>query len=151
MLRSMINNDDEQLCAHLRTGEDVLWCGRATPCHTTQRAGSKPGLLKRIFGSRCAENQEIAPSISHLYILTSKRILDVVNGTLQREWMLMLGMVQNIETREDGTGDIIFDYELPAGQTKRIPCGLLNVPNVADVQKKLAAAIDAAYMASPWT
>ena len=67
----------------------------------------------------------------------------------EQEWFLMLGLVQAVNTRPDGSGDIVFDFEDAGGQ--RVPRGIIGIPAAAQVAQLLADAIDAAYNASPWS
>lgn len=141
-----------QLQALLRPNEEILWQGCGTVCPP---ATAKPpaGILQRLRAlcSAAAPPVSAAPQVSRRYILTSMRVLQMQNGSITQEWTLMLGMVQQVESSPDGTGSIIFDYIQPADSRESQACGILQVADVAAVHAKLAAAIDAAYLASPWT
>ena len=62
----------------------------------------------------------------------------------------MLGMIQDFTLNADGSGSIVFEYNLAADGT-RSPLGLLGIANAQQVHTLLASAIDAAYNASPWS
>lgn len=132
----------------LRPGEEILWIGRGISTAPT-RPQKRNNLLQRLFrSSKAAAAPADSPTI--LYLLTGKRVICIDNARVQREWELMLGMVQKTEENPNGSGNIIFDYSTDA-QGESAPEGLLNIPDVAQVFKMLNAAIDAAYLASPWT
>lgn len=153
-MNAMTPDERIQINQVLTPGEEVLWLGRAMS--KTQGGGStlRRGVVQRLrawlSGSSPIE-QPINFGLAHVYVLTNKRVVDMVGGALQKEWPLMLGMVQKVETQADGSGDIIFDYEIGSEAAQVVPCGLLQVEDVNTVHAKLAAAIDAAYLASPWT
>ena len=129
-----------RLAAVLREGESPLWQG----CGSTSSAASKPGLLARLFGRPAAPTGE--PT---LYAITARRVLVLPPQGEVQEWFLMLGLIQEVNERPDGSGDIVFDYVEENGQ--RIPRGLIGIPQVQEVKNLLASAIDAAYNASPWS
>ena len=145
--------DNPQVKAALRPDEDILWQGRAFDAGLPLQIKKTGGFIQRLraFCSTSApETHHAAPS-DCIYVLTNKRVLQLQAGVLIQEWPLMLGMVQKVETDPDGSGSIIFDYTQPAGRGEAQPCGMMHVDDVASVHAKLAAAIDAAYLASPWT
>ena len=134
----LTQEEQARLAAALREGESSLWqgCGSAA-------AVTKPGLLARLFGKS-------APAVEPvLYAITAKRVVVLpLQGEMQ-EWFLMLGLIQEVNERPDGSGDIVFDFVEENGQ--RIPRGLIGIPRVQEVKNILASAIDAAYNASPWS
>ena len=146
------------ICGWLRAGEEVLWAGRGNrggqADDASAVAGRKPSWWQRLCGR--AERADVpatppaAVARESVYVLLPTRVLELQGGCLQQEWMLMLGMVQKVESHPDGSGNIVFDYEESATGEKQ-PRGLLGIENVATVRDCLHAAIDAAYMASPWT
>lgn len=141
--------------ALVRAGEEILWAGRGSRSVETACVPSqKKGMLQRmcaLFSSAPGAVQPAADTADGpVYVLLPTRVLEVQGGAVQHEWMLMLGMVQKVVSREDGSGDIVFDYE-PQADGGMMPRGLLGVADVTAVRDKLHAAIDAAYMASPWT
>lgn len=144
--------ENRQLQAMLRPNEEILWQGCGLDCpHETVKPPT--GLLQRLRALCTAAAPPVsgAPHSTKRYILTSKRVLQLQDGCLTQEWPLMLGMIQKVENSPDGSGSIIFDYIQPAGSGEPQACGILQVEDVAAVHAKLAAAIDAAYLASPWT
>lgn len=150
----MTPDERMQMNQVLTPGEEVLWMGRSR-CKAqgggcTPRVGVVQRLLAWLAGGQPAK-QPMSMGAAHIYVLTNKRVIDMQRGALQKEWPLMLGMVQKVETRADGSGDIIFDYEIGSDAAQVIPCGLLQIEDVSTAHAKLAAAIDAAYLASPWT
>ncbi len=147
-MHSITQAEELQLRSFLRPGEDVLWLGKGGA--PLAESASKSGWLKRLFGGASTQSSA-EPVVAHVYAITPTRVLDVAGGELRREWMLMLGMVQKVDSRADGRGDIVFDYEQHPGVAELMPRGLLNIVDVSSVHAKLAAAIDAAYLASPWT
>ena len=62
----------------------------------------------------------------------------------------MLGLIQDFTLNADGSGSIVFEYNLAADGT-RSPIGLLGIADAQQVHTLLASAIDAAYNASPWS
>ena len=129
-----------RLAAALREGEHPLWQG----CGGASAAAPEPGLLARLFGKPSAPTGE--PS---LYAITARRVLVLPPQGEAQEWFLMLGLIQDVSERSDGSGDIVFDYVEQNGQ--RTPRGLIGIPQVQEVKNLLASAIDAAYNASPWS
>ena len=129
-----------RLAAVLREGESPLWqgCGAAADA-----AAQKPGLLARLFGKTAPVGE------ASLYAITAKRVLALPPQGDVQEWFLMLGLIQEVNERPDGSGDIVFDYVEENG--RRIPRGLIGIPQVQVVKNQLASAIDAAYNASPWS
>ena len=138
----MTLNPEQQarLAAALREGESPLWQG----CGGAAAAAPKHGLLARLFGKPSAPTGEAS-----LYAITAKRVLVLPPQDEAQEWFLMLGLIQDVNERPDGSGDIVFDYVEQNGQ--RIPRGLIGIPQVQEVKNLLASAIDAAYNASPWS
>ena len=128
-----------RLAAALREGESPLWQG----CGGAAAAAPKPGLFARLFG-KSASVGELS-----LYAITAKRVLVLPPQGEVQEWFLMLGLIQEVNERPDGSGDIVFDYVEENG--RRIPRGLIGIPQVQQVKNLLASAIDAAYNASPWS
>ena len=128
-----------RLAAVLREGESPLWQG----CGGVAAAAPKPGLFARLFGKPSSVGE---PS---LYAITAKRVLVLPSQGEVQEWFLMLGLIQEVNERPDGSGDIVFDYVEENG--RRIPRGLIGIPQVQEVKNLLASAIDAAYNASPWS
>lgn len=145
-------DERQQISLMLNPAEEELWQGRSLAA-SRREVASPVGLVQRLrswFGAK-APRPLVEAELSHLYVLTNKRVIDTLGGKLVQEWPLMLGMVQKVELREDASGDIVFDYAPGAAAGMLLPCGILQVADVAGVQAKLAAAIDAAYLASPWT
>ncbi len=138
----MTLNPEQQarLAAALREGELPLWQG----CGGAVAAAPKPGLLARLFGSKPTPIGE--PS---LYAITARRVLVLPPQGDMQEWFLMLGLIQEVNERPDGSGDIVFDFAEENG--RRIPRGLIGISQVQEVKNLLASAIDAAYNASPWS
>ncbi len=137
----------------LRADEEILWQGRAS-VPTTQKSPKKNGGFIQRLRALCSTPAPGTPNAEQsdcCYVLTNKRVLQFQADVLIQEWPLMLGMVQKVESRPDGTGNIIFDYMQPTDGSELQPCGILHVADVASIHAKLAAAIDAAYLASPWT
>ena len=128
-----------RLAAALREGESPLWQG----CGSTTSAAPKPGLIARLFGKSASVGEPT------LYAITARRVLVLPPQGEVQEWFLMLGLIQEVNERPDGSGDIVFDYVEEGGQ--RIPRGLIGIPQVQEVKNLLASAIDAAYNASPWS
>ena len=128
-----------RLAVALREGESPLWQG----CGGAAAAAPKPGLLARLFGKPVPVGK---PS---LYAITAKRVLALPPQGEVQEWFLMLGLIQDVNERPDGSGDIVFDYVEENGL--RIPRGIIGIPQVQEVKNLLASAIDAAYNASPWS
>ena len=128
-----------RLAAVLREGESPLWQG----CGGAAAAAPKPGLLARLFGKPVPVGK---PS---LYAITARRVLVLPPQGEVQEWFLMLGLIQDVNERPDGSGDIVFDYVEENGL--RIPRGIIGIPQVQEVKNLLASAIDAAYNASPWS
>jgi hypothetical protein len=140
MMTSLSPAEQQTLAAALREGEAPLWVGKGTPGAPPR----KTGFLARLF------RQESAPAPAVLYAITPKRVLALpVQGGEPCEWFLMLGLVQAVNERPGGSGDIVFDFEEVNGQ--KIPRGLIGIPAVAQVRNLLNDAIDAAYNASPWS
>ncbi len=133
--------EQQILAAALREGETPLWTG-------TGGAAAPPrqtGLLSRLF-----RKQEPAAPAGVLYAITPRRVLALpVQGGEAQEWFLMLGLVQAVNERPDGGGDIVFDFEEVNGT--KVPRGLIGISDVAQVRNLLNDAIDAAYQASPWS
>ncbi|MBR5330071.1 MAG: hypothetical protein IKV13_01150 [Akkermansia sp.] len=133
--------EQQTLAAALREGETPLWTG-------TGGAAAPPrqtGLLSRLF-----RKADSAALTSMLYAITPKRVLALpVQGGEVQEWFLMLGLVQAVNERPDGGGDIVFDFEEVNGS--KVPRGLIGISDVAQVRNLLNDAIDAAYQASPWS
>ncbi|MBR5196304.1 MAG: hypothetical protein IKW48_09240 [Akkermansia sp.] len=128
-----------RLAAALREGESPLWQG----CGGAAAAAPKPGLFVRLFGK-----PSFVGELS-LYAITAKRVLVLPPQGEVQEWFLMLGLIQEVNERPDGSGDIVFDYVEENG--RRTPRGLIGIPQVQVVKNLLASAIDAAYNASPWS
>ena len=128
-----------RLAAALREGESPLWQG----CGGAAAAASKPGLLARLFGKPAPV---VEPS---LYAITARRVLVLPPQGEVQEWFLMLGLIQDVNERPDGSGDIVFDYVEENGL--RTPRGIIGIPQVQEVKNLLASSIDAAYNASPWS
>ena len=128
-----------RLAAALREGESPLWQG----CGGAAAAAPKPGLLARLFGKPVPV---VEPS---LYAITARRVLVLPPQGEVQEWFLMLGLIQDVNERPDGSGDIVFDYVEENGL--RTPRGIIGIPQVQEVKNLLASAIDAAYNASPWS
>ena len=128
-----------RLAAALREGESPLWQG----CGGAAAAAPKPGLLARLFGKPVPVGK---PS---LYAITARRVLVLPPQGEVQEWFLMLGLIQDVNERPDGSGDIVFDYVEENGL--RTPRGIIGIPQVQEVKNLLASAIDAAYNASPWS
>lgn len=138
-MNTLLSSDEQaRLTAVLRPGEELLWQGKGTvdTC-------SRPGFLARLFG------KTPPPQSDCLYAVTARRVLMLPPAGEAQEWMLMLGLIQSVDERPDGSGDIVFDYEETNGQKR--PRGIIGVPQVASVRNILASAIDAAYIASPWS
>lgn len=132
--------EQTRLAAALRPGEQCLWQGKGGAEPSVQTAG----FLARLFGKKM---QPAGGAV--LYAITAKRVLAIPPQGESREWFLMLGLIQSVDERPDGSGSIIFDYEEQNGQ--KIPRGIIGVPQVTQVKNLLADAIDAAYNASPWS
>ena len=135
----LTQEQQKRLAAALREGEIPLWQG----CGGAIAAAPKPGLLARLFG-KTAPVGELS-----LYAITAKRVLVLPPQGEAQEWFLMLGLIQEVNERPDGSGDIVFDFVEESGH--RIPRGLIGIPQVQEVKNLLASAIDAAYNASPWS
>lgn len=130
--------EQSRLAAALRPGEQILWQGKGTGA-----VAPRSGLLARLFGKK------EAPQAATLYAITPKRVLALPPQGEAQEWFLMLGLIQSVEKLPDGCGSIIFDFDEQDG--RKIPRGIIGVPQVARVKNLLADAIDAAYNASPWS
>ncbi len=128
-----------RLAAALREGESPLWQG----CGGAAAAAPKSGLLARLFG------KPVPVGDPSLYAITARRVLVLPPQGEVQEWFLMLGLIQDVNERPDGSGDIVFDYVEENGQ--RTPRGIIGIPQVQEVKNLLASAIDAAYNASPWS
>ena len=136
------------LTAALREGETLLHSG---PCGlaVTPPVVEKSSFWSRLFGKK---NTSVAPAVvssGSFYAITSKRVILFSAGT-QKEWFLMLGMIQKFEQKDNGYGDIVLDYDLTSSG-ERVLLGLLNIADAEKVHNLLASAIDAAYHASPWS
>lgn len=140
MIQNLSPAEQERLAAVLRPGESPLWVGKGSSAHPA----TSGGLLARLFRRNAAPAGAVA-----LYAITPKRVLAVSPQGEVQEWFLMLGLVQAVNTRPDGSGDIVFDFEDAGGQ--RVPRGIIGIPAAAQVAQLLADAIDAAYNASPWS
>lgn len=134
--------EQARLEVHLRPGELVLWAGRGCAAPAAALTGWR-GLVARFRKSAPVAGEGV------LYAVTAKRVLALPEQREPQEWFLMLGLVQDVCERPDGSGDIVFDYEEHAGQKQ--PRGIIGVPAVAQVKNLLADAIDAAYHAAPWS
>ena len=128
-----------RLSAALRPGEQPLWQGKGSAAHA-----APAGFLARLLGRNPVQQTEVT-----LYAITPKRVLALPPQGEVQEWFLMLGLVQAVNTRTDGSGDIVFDFADLGGQ--RVPRGIIGIPAAAQVAQLLADAIDAAYNASPWS
>lgn len=139
-----------QLQALLRPQEHILWLDYSASVSVPDQPAN---ILQRMLRSLRLSHTPPAPALRQptLYVLTSSRVLELREGKLHREWPLMLGMVQKVEADAHDFGNIIFDYTQGSAQTAPQACGILHVANVSAVHTQLAAAIDAAYLASPWT
>ncbi len=138
----MTLNPEQQarLAAALREGETPLWQG----CGGAVAAAPKTCFLARLFGSK-----PVPAGVPAVYAITARRVLVLPPQGEVQEWFLMLGLIQDVNERPDGSGDIVFDYVEDGGQ--RIPRGLIGIPQVQEVKNLLASAIDAAYNAAPWS
>ena len=133
--------EQQILAAALREGETPLWTGTGGAAASPRQTG----LLSRLF-----RKPEPAAPAGVLYAITPKRVLALpVQGGEAQEWFLMLGLVQAVNERPDGGGDIVFDFEEVNGT--KVPRGLIGISDVAQVRNLLNDAIDAAYQASPWS
>lgn len=155
MMTGVTADEMAAIRALVRAGEEVLWAGRGIRSEVAaSKAPQKKGMLQRMCALFTSAPGAVQPAAATadgpVYVLLPTRVLEVQEGAVQHEWMLMLGMVQKVVSREDGSGDIVFDYE-PQADGGMLPRGLLGVADVTAVRDKLHAAIDAAYMASPWT
>lgn len=130
--------ENERLAAVLRPGETPLWLGRGV-----LPAAPPAGFLARLFGKPTAQESGM------IYAITAKRVLALPPQGEAQEWFLMLGLVQEFQENPDGSGDIIFDFDVQNGQ--KVPRGLIGIPSAAQVRNLLNDAIDAAYQASPWS
>lgn len=139
MMPDLSAEEQARLSAALRTGEQPLWLGKGGTA-----AAAPAGFLARLLGRKSEQKTEVT-----LYAITSKRVLALPPQGGEQEWLLMLGLVQAVNTRPDGSGDIVFDFEDAGGQ--RVPRGIIGIPAAAQVAQLLADAIDAAYNASPWS
>ena len=134
--------EQQILAAALREGETPLWTGKGGAAAAAPR---QTGLLRRLF---CKAAPAAAAEV--LYAITPKRVLALpAQGGEAQEWFLMLGLVQAVNERPDGGGDIVFDFEEVNGT--KVPRGLIGISGVAQVRNLLNDAIDAAYQASPWS
>lgn len=139
MMSDLSAEEQARLSAALRTGEQPLWLGKGGTA-----AAAPAGFLARLLGRKSEQKTEVP-----LYAITPKRVLALPPQGGEQEWFLMLGLVQAVNTRPDGSGDIVFDFEDAGGQ--RVPRGIIGIPAAAQVAQLLADAIDAAYNASPWS
>lgn len=139
MMPDLSAEEQARLSAALRTGEQPLWQGKGGAV-----AAAPAGFLARLLGRKSEQKTEVT-----LYAITPKRVLALPPQGGEQEWFLMLGLVQAVNTRPDGSGDIVFDFEDAGGQ--RVPRGIIGIPAAAQVAQLLADAIDAAYNASPWS
>ncbi len=139
MMPDLSAEEQARLSAALRTGEQPLWLGKGGTA-----AAAPAGFLARLLGRKSEQKTEVT-----LYAITPKRVLALPPQGGEQEWFLMLGLVQAVNTRPDGSGDIVFDFEDAGGQ--RVPRGIIGIPAAAQVAQLLADAIDAAYNASPWS
>ena len=140
MNTALTAEEQARLAAALRPGEQCLWQGKGGAEPSVQTAG----FLARLFGKKM---QPAGGAV--LYAITAKRVLAIPPQGEPQEWFLMLGLIQSVEEHSDGSGSIIFDYEDLNG--RKIPRGIIAVPQVGLVKNLLADAIDAAYNASPWS
>ena len=135
------------LTAALREGETVL---HAAPCGSgTPVAAPKSSFWARLLGKKA--RPVTAGAGADFFTITAKRVLlfNAASST-PREWFLMLGMIQDFTLHADGSGSIVFEYNLAEDGT-RSPIGLLGIADAQQVHTLLASAIDAAYNASPWS
>ena len=139
MMPGLTAEEQARLSAALRTGEQPLWLGKGGTA-----AAAPAGFLARLLGRKTQQQTEVT-----LYAITPKRVLALPPLGGEQEWFLMLGLVRAVNTRPDGSGDIVFDFEDAGGQ--RVPRGIIGIPAAAQVAQLLADAIDAAYNASPWS
>ena len=139
MMPELTADELARLSAALRPGELPLWQGKGGA-----PAVAPAGFLARLLGRKSEQKTEVT-----LYAITPKRVLALPPQGGEHEWFLMLGLVQAVNTRPDGSGDIVFDYEEIGGQ--RVPRGIVGIPAAAQVAQLLTSAIDAAYNASPWS
>ncbi len=136
------------LTSALREGESLLHAGTCGGT-ATPPAVVKSSFWARLFGKKNPPATLLTVAATSFYAITSKRVILFSNGS-QKEWFLMLGMIQKFEQKENGYGDIVLDYDLtPSGE--RVLLGLLNIAEAEKVHNLLASAIDAAYHASPWS
>jgi hypothetical protein len=139
MMTDLSAEEQARLSAALRPGEQPLWLGKGGAA-----TAAPAGFLARLLGRKPALQTEVT-----LYAITPKRVLALLPQGGEQEWFLMLGLVQTVNTRPDGSGDIVFDFEDAGGQ--RVPRGIIGIHAAAQVAQLLADAIDAAYNASPWS
>ena len=139
MMSDLSAEEQARLRAVLRTGEQPLWLGKGGTA-----AAAPAGFLARLLGRKSEQKTEVT-----LYAITPKRVLALPPQGGAQEGFLMLGLVQAVNTRPDGSGDIVFDFEDAGGL--RVPRGIIGIPAAAQVAQLLADAIDAAYNASPWS
>ncbi len=140
MNTALTADEQARLTAALRPGEQCLWQGKGGAAASVPPAG----LLAWLFGKKPQNG-----GAETLYAITPKRVLAIRPQGEPQEWFLMLGLIQSVDERPDGSGSVIFDYEEQNGQ--KIPRGIIGVPQVGQVKNLLADAIDAAYNASPWS
>lgn len=141
MMNTALTADEQaRLAAVLRPGEQCLWQGKGGAAPAAQPAG----LLARLLGKKPQ-----TAGAETLYAITARRVLAIPPQGEPQEWFLMLGLIQSVEEQSDGSGSIIFDFDEQEG--RKIPRGIIGVPQVGQVKNLLSDAIDAAYNASPWS
>lgn len=146
-MSALTTTQQQTLNATLREGETVLHaapCGMGTPA-----AAPKSSFWARLLGKK--SQPATVSAESEFFAITAKRVLLFnASSSTPREWFLMLGMIQDFTLNADGSGSIVFEYNLAEDGT-RSPLGLLGISNAQQVHTLLASAIDAAYNASPWS
>ena len=92
-------------------------------------------LLRPLWCSYCLQHS--------LYAVTDRRYISACDypliGRKHREWA---GQPVAVTTEKDGSGDIVMEYReqhLENREVRRIPIGLMRVPNIAQVQAAIAA------------
>lgn len=133
-LDDLTNEEKAALHALLRPDERIL---------CMERGGVSPAK-KGFFSFLRPAPQPVRQG--PLYVLSSARVLAFTPGEAPRTWPLMLGLVRDVVLREDGSGDVVFDYA-----ADHSPVGVLQVPQAETFRRRLEDAVNEAYMAAPWS
>lgn len=148
-LQNLLSATQQQrLAGVLREGEQLVCAAPCADTLTPFPAKPKTSLWARLFGKK--ETVASMPCRDAFFAITAKRVLLFTSDDTPREWLLMLGLIQEFKQKANGYGDIIFENSINEAGL-RTPIGLLHVADAQKVHDLLSSAIDAAYNDSPWS